>query len=318
MDAEQAPLASVIIPLYHSGGTLQGCLEALAAQTERRFETVLVDSSEDDGARAIAGQFERTTYLHSEKRLRPQAARNFGAARACGPLLVFTDPDIYPSPVWMATLLGRYMEAPAILFGPIACHGRRWVDRGVHLCKFNICLPGGSPRPVRLGWSGNVLIARSVFDSLGGWDTAHMQGDSVFSARARVAGCELRLEPDAVVFHDHEGISLAGLFKERFVRGREFAGMEAAGELGALPRGVSRPADVLRRVAVMPLRVLGGVRRVGRAAARAGLIEDYFLTLPAVLLGLIGWYAGLADGWRRSMSGRPAQPRDTAALRQRL
>ena len=303
--AADEPIASVIIPLYHSSGTLEGCLEALAAQTESRFETVLVDSSGDDRARAIAARYNRTTYLRSERRLRPQAARNYGVRHAKGRLLIFTDPDIYPAPDWIETLIQRHEESPAILFGAIACHGRRWVDLGVHLVKFNICLPGGEPRPVPLGWSGNVLITREVFDRLGGWDTAHTQGDSSFSARARQAGCELRMEPSAVVFHDHEGVSLRGLFRERYARGREFARMEAAGKLGPASGG-----GAWARVAIMPLRLLGGLRRVGWAAAGAGVLGDFVRTFPVVLLGVTGWYAGLAAEAMRGSRERSKTQQD--------
>lgn len=295
----ETPVASVIIPLYHSWKTLACCLDALAAQTDQRFETILVDSSGDELARAIAAGREHTVFLQSGERLRPQAARNHGAQRAQGRLLIFTDPDIYAAPQWVKTLIQRYDEAPAMLFGPIACYGRRWTDRAVHLVKFNICLPGGAPRPVRLGWSGNVLIDRETFGALGGWDTDHTQGDSAFTARARAAGYAMRMEPEAIVFHDHEGVSLRAFFRERFLRGREFARMEATGALGPLPAGAGGGLDVAGRLAAMPLRALGSVRRVAKAAGAAGMFGDFLLTSPAVLLGLAGWYAGLADGWRR-------------------
>ncbi|MEZ5391448.1 MAG: glycosyltransferase family 2 protein [Bryobacterales bacterium] len=298
----EAPLVSVIIPLYHSETTLGGCLDALAAQTERRFETILIDSSETDAARAIAERHANVDYLHLSRRLWPQAARNFGAERARGRLFVFTDPDIYPRPEWLAQLVQSHERAPGIVFGPIACHGRRWVDRGVHLCKFNICLPGTPAGPVALGWSGNVLVARETFEALGGWDTVHTQGDSVFSARARRRGIELRLEPAAVVDHDHEGVALAALIRERAWRGREFAEMEAAGELDTgdqqTPPTVGR---ALVKAAAMPFRVGGALLRIGRSAARAGMADEFFVTLPVVTLGVAGWYAGMAAGWLRSI-----------------
>jgi GT2 family glycosyltransferase len=300
----ERPRASVIIPLYHSEKTLPACLQAVAAQSYRDFETVLVDSSAHDAARAIAERYPQTIYVRSPKRLLPQAARNLGAERARGRLLVFTDPDIYPAPDWLAALIGEYQQRPAILFGPIACYGSRWVDRGVHLCKFNICLPGGPARPVRLGWSGNALIPREAFESLGGWDTAHTQGDSVLSARARAAGYELRFAPDALVFHDHEGVSVRNLLRERIARGREFAQLEAAGELDLGGSAKYGPLARLRKIAAMPFRVAGGLRRIAREAAAAGMRGEFARTFPVVVIGITGWYVGMADGWRRAKSGR--------------
>ena len=284
-----APLVSVVIPLYKSAGTLGACLESLSAQTFSDFESILIDSSPTDETRALAESFPKAVYIHVERRMLPQAARNFGAARAHGSLLAFTDPDILPEPSWLSELVASHRGRPAIIFGPIACLGRRWVDVGVHFTKFSICLPRGASRSVRLGWSGNVLIDRTVFSKLGGWEESRTQGDSVFSARADAAGFELRFEPRAVVSHDHEGISVQALAKERFRRGREFAQIEASGELGAPPR--SRFGVLL-----LPLRLFSGAWRIVRYAAQSGMLLDLIWASPVVAVGLVSWYAGLAAG----------------------
>ncbi len=293
-----APTVSVVIPLYRSSATLTACLEALASQTFRDFELILVDSSPTDEARAVAEQFPQARYFHVQRRLLPQAARNLGAGRARGLLLAFTDPDIRPEPSWLSELVAGFRRDPAIIFGPIACLGRRWIDVGAHFTKFSICLPGGIAKRVRLCWSGNVLIERSAFDSLGGWEESRSQGDSVLSARAEAAGYQMRFEPEAVVFHDHERILVREFVKERFRRGREFAEIEASGELCRPPR---RRAGVL----LLPLRLLSGGWRITRSAARSGMLVDLIWTSPVVAVGLVSWYAGLAAGMMTTTTVAP-------------
>jgi glycosyltransferase involved in cell wall biosynthesis len=289
-----APRVSIILPVYESDRTLGACLQSLTAQTYDDYELIVVDSSPDDRARAVVGRlFPAATYIHAAARLWPQAARNLGVRRARGELLVFTDPDIYPPRWWLETLLAAGAER-AVVLGSIACHGRRWLDRGAHLCKFSICLPGGEAREVPLGWSGNIRMARRLFDTLGGWETTFFQGDSVFTERVRRAGHPLWFEPRCRVEHDHESLTLASFVKERFARGREFAIMEIQGVLrdGRWARTLT-PARGLAMIAITPLRIANGMRRVYVAARKAGLTRDYLETVPLVLLGLAAWYAGM-------------------------
>jgi GT2 family glycosyltransferase len=162
-------------------------------------------------------------YVHTDHRLLPQAARNCGAKHAHGKLLAFTDPDIYPAPDWLGRLGQAVTARHAVVLGSISCFGKRWLARGVHLCKFNICLPGGEARSAPLGWSGNVLVEREVFDSLGGWDEEYTQGDTAFTSRVRSTGGDLWFEPHAVVEHDHGRLRFVDFLRERYDRGFEFA-----------------------------------------------------------------------------------------------
>jgi glycosyltransferase involved in cell wall biosynthesis len=287
---------SVVVPAYQSDGTLGTCLQCLRAQTFEDFELIVVDSSPDDRARAlVARMFAGAIYIHSAARLLPQAARNVGVRHARGDVLVFTDPDIYPPPRWLETLVAAGETGHPVVLGSIACHGRRWLDRGAHLCKFSICLPGGQAREVDLGWSGNIRLPRRLFDALGGWEPAFVQGDSVLTERLRRAGHALWFEPRCRVAHDHDGLSLPRFLRERFTRGREFAAMEVDGALrSGRWAGAMTPVRGLAMVALIPLRIASGMRRIYGAAAGAGLAGDYVATAPVVLLGCVAWYAGMA------------------------
>ena len=156
------PAVSVVIPLYQSAGTLTACLHSLAQQTITDFEAVLVDSRPTDDSRSIAAQFAFALYLRVERRCLPQAGRNLEMSHAEGELLAFTDPDIRPSPSWLELMVQVYHLRKVIVFGSIACLGNLWIDRGVHLGKFHICLPGG--RAGRIEFRGKCIkhLASSV------------------------------------------------------------------------------------------------------------------------------------------------------------
>ncbi len=289
------PLISVIIPLYNSDETLDRCLASLDHQTFRNFEVVLVDSSPDDRSAAVCRTHAvDALYVHTDHRLLPQAARNCGAQYAHGRLLAFTDPDIYPAPDWLARLARAATARHAVVVGSIACFGRGWLARGAHLCKFNICLPAGEARSAPLGWSGNILVERGIFDSLGGWDEDYTQGDTAFTSRVRSTGGDLWFEPRAVVEHDHGPLRFLDFVRERYRRGFEFAEMEEAGRIAARPR-----ASSLGELMRYPLRVPNRILFIGRAARQAGVLRDYFLTLPVIVAGVTAWYAGMwACHWR--------------------
>jgi glycosyltransferase involved in cell wall biosynthesis len=302
------PEVSIIIPLYESQATLGDCLLALKRQTFHDFEVILVDSSPHDTAAEVARQsLPCAIYLRAGRRLLSQAARNFGAERSRGGLLVFTDPDIYPAADWLERLVATWSERPgAVVLGSIACHDRRWLDRGIHLCKFNICLPGGEARAVSLGWSGNVLMDRQLFESMGGWSEAVTQGDSIFTARAHAAGHILWFEPRALVVHDHERVRFLDFIRERYRRGREFAELDAAGNLETrdLVAGASFRPQSISVMLLTPLRIINRLLFIARAAANSHLAIDYWLTLPVVLSGVSAWYAGIwSHHWNRLIHG---------------
>ena len=106
-----SPDVSVVVAVYLSETTLDGFLDALARQTFRDFETILVDSGPTEAcARIVAHRDEPLVYVRSAGRLFPQAARNVGAERSRGRLLVFTDPDVYAAPDWLERLVAAHDE----------------------------------------------------------------------------------------------------------------------------------------------------------------------------------------------------------------
>ncbi len=295
------PLVSLIIPAYRSQETIVGCLEALRGQTFSSFETLVVDSSPDDATgRIVTTGFAEVRYDRAAGRLLPHAARNRGAAAARADLLVFTDPDVYASPDWLERLLSAHRRAGPIVVGAVACHGRRWRDVGIHLCKFAAWLPGGPPREVDNAPTVNLLCTRAVFAEVGPFPGTVMAGDTVWSWRARARGFAVSFAPDAVVRHHHLE-SVGAFLHERYRRGLWFAAT----------RGVERRHRRWHDLAfflasVLPVRLARVLVLTARHAARSGMLADLAWTLPLVLAGHAAGLLGEAQAYARRLVGRGA------------
>ncbi len=296
-----APAVSVILAAYASHRTLAGSLSALAGQTFRDFEAIVVDSGMGEESAAVAATFPWVRYERSARRLLPHAARNRGAALARGEILVFSDPDVYAGREWLERLVAAHRGSGEPIVGALACHGERWLDEGIHLCKFSKWLPGGPPRPLDMGPTANLLVPRADFRAAGGFPGELLLGDVVLSERLRKAGRLLLFEPAAIVSHHHLH-DLRSFLAERLARGRLF------GELRAR-RLADRPAALLGYLlaTLLPLRLPRILALVALHAARAGQLRRYALTLPLVLLGHAASLAGEASSYTRHFRNRTAR-----------
>ena len=94
MSASDGPLFSVVVPVRDGEAFLDACLASVLAQTERRFEVIVVDDgSQDDTGRVLGAIGDgRLRYLPTAN-AGAAAARNTGAAAAAGRFLAFLDSD---------------------------------------------------------------------------------------------------------------------------------------------------------------------------------------------------------------------------------
>jgi glycosyltransferase involved in cell wall biosynthesis len=299
---DSPPRVSVIIAAYHSDGFLPRCLGALARQTFRNFETVLVNSSPEPRTAAVVADFSAVRFLQHSERLLPHAARNVGVSMARGSLLVFTDADCAADSEWLATLVAAHDAGREIVGGCIASRATGTVSRGIHLLKYSPYLPGKAAGPLAIAATGNLMISRAVWAAAGPFDGAIFCGDAVLSWKARDAGFAPWYEPRAIVFDQDENYR-RGFFAERFRRGREFGRTRAAWERwGRLRRTLG--------IAGMPVAAVSAVTKTGANCFRAGRFADFVATLPFQCAAQAAWCAGEALGYAAAeacpASGRPA------------
>jgi GT2 family glycosyltransferase len=286
MDA--GPRVSVVIPAYYSDGTIAACLGALRAQTFRRFETIVVNSSPETRTReVVAAQFPEVAFVQSQVRLLPHAARNRGVELARGPLLAFTDPDCVARSDWLDRLVQAQSEGHSIVGGSMGLRpGVSWFEKGVHLCKFHWILSGQVSGPRWILPTANVCCSREVWEAAGPFDGDRFSGDALFSWRAARAGYQPWFEPGAVVEHRHEE-TVRSFWRQRLDRGLDFARARVQHERWSKLRALG----YLMVVPLLPLLVMA---RAARDALGAGWAAPFVSTIPVQFLGHLAWSLGEA------------------------
>ncbi|GAA3171187.1 glycosyltransferase family 2 protein [Nonomuraea roseoviolacea] len=136
---------SLVIPCYNAARTLRLCLEAVAAQTRRPDEVVVVDDASGDDSTAIAAEFGCRVIRLPENR-GVSAARNAGVAGTTGDIVFFLDSDVALRPDAVANAVGilerhpeygcvygMYEPEPLIDDGPVEwyriLHAVNWYTR---------------------------------------------------------------------------------------------------------------------------------------------------------------------------------------------
>ena len=184
-------VVSVIVPAHNAAGLLPRCLDALAAQTFPRFETIVVDDGSTDGTAAVAEEHPLGAQV---VRLRggagAGAARAAGVRAAGGHLLAFTDSDCEPTPRWLEEGLralehaelvqGRTLPAPGVAIGPY--------DRSL---------------TVTAAWglfeSANVFVRRDAYEHAGGFEGGQVEVET-FGVGARKGVAAARPMGEDVAF----------------------------------------------------------------------------------------------------------------------
>jgi glycosyltransferase involved in cell wall biosynthesis len=177
------PLVTVITPAYNVGAWIGEAIDSVLAQTESRFEYLVVDDgSTDDTAdvvRAKAATDNRIRLIASENR-GSGSARNLGLAEATAPYVAFLDGDDRWSKHFLQSQLEVFDRAPKSV-GAVFCHtrvmleggqvvGLRWQPAG--RCDLDLLLADNCP-PHN---GSSLLIRRSCFTEAGTFNESLRSG----------------------------------------------------------------------------------------------------------------------------------------------
>lgn len=166
---------SVIIPTYNYARFVGQAIENALGQTLPPTEVIVVDDgSTDDTAIVLASFGDRIRVVWQQNR-GVAAARNAGAALATGGLLAFLDADDLWLPRKLERQVARFQAAPDL--GLVHC-GMEEIDAdGVALGQRLDGLEGRIStemllfrRGTVLGGGSGAVVARLVFEAIGGFD----------------------------------------------------------------------------------------------------------------------------------------------------
>jgi GT2 family glycosyltransferase len=176
-----APTYSVVIPATDQPAALERCLEAIYAAEDPPAEVIVVDGPPGMG---------------------PAAARNAGATRATGSILIFIDSDVAVHPdvftrvraafdaePELAAIFGSYDDEPS-LHGVVSTF-RNMLHHYVHQNS------GGLATTF---WAGLGAVRREAFVEVDGFDDWRFRSPSVedieLGLRLAAAGGMIRLDPE--------------------------------------------------------------------------------------------------------------------------
>ena len=236
------------------------------------------DWCRDAGVRCVA----------SSEALRPSVARNAGVEASSGQWLAFLDADVVPLPAWferLARLIDARDENVAAGWPVIVPPGAHWLAVAWERVRM---AAGRMPRYIN---SGNLIVSRTLFDRISGFDPARVSGEDVdFCDRARAAGGTLLFDADLAAYHYGEPPDLRSFFR------RQLFHSEA---LSMVVRHLLSPLNLA--VGLIIVATLFSVVAAISTIAAAGTIGFAWLVLGPAVLAIMA-FAKAYSGWQRSVS----------------
>jgi GT2 family glycosyltransferase len=256
---------SVVIPATNRPQTLPDCLAAIRGAAEAPEEVVVVEQP------PLAG---------------PAQARNLGAGRAGGDVIVFVDADVAVHPDAFAlirrafaedqrltALFGSYDDRPAA--DTVVSAFRNLLHHHVH---------HSSPGDATTFWAGLGAVRREAFFTAGGFDERRYEHPSIedieLGMRLADSGARIRLEPRLLGTHLKRW-TLAEMVQTDFAR-----------------RGVPWVVLLLQRGSASSALNLGWRHRLSSLAAATIAAGTILRRLDAILAGLAALLALNASFYR--------------------
>ena len=168
---EYQPFISVIIPVYNGSKYLNQCLDALMKSSYRQFEIIVVDDASTDDSVDICRK-KGITVLQMPHQSGPAAARNYGAQKAQGEILLFVDSDVLVQQETITRVAADLMNNPdiAAVFGSYddSPDASDFLSQFRNL--FHHFIHQNSHREAKTFWTGCGAINKAIFFQLKGFD----------------------------------------------------------------------------------------------------------------------------------------------------
>ena len=216
-------LISVIIPAYNSEKTIVNTIEALIKQNypKKNYEILVVDDGSTDATRNVVKKIKKVRLI-KQNHNGPAAARNLGAKKSRGDILLFTDADCIPDKNWIKEMTMPFKNSNIV--------GVSGTYKTLNKNKFMARFVGYEieQRHERMkkhkfiDFIGTFSAAyrKKIFFKFGGFDTRFKTSsgeDPELSYRIDKAGLKMVFQPKAIVFHPHPD-SLWKYLKQKYQR----------------------------------------------------------------------------------------------------
>lgn len=217
---------AIIIPAHNEQKYLKNLLDSIRLYGPRNSQVIVVDNGSTDDTACIATAF-GAKLVKTPERLCPSQARNLGVANVDQhrEVLIFLDADVELTSEWQA----EWNRTASLL-----AENRLQVTGGTYdVSKLPCWLERNWFAPMRSRkWShingGNLLTTKTLFHSIGGFDTSLETGEDVdFCARSHQTGAGVVINDGFRVRHEGYPKTLKGFIKrERWHGAGDFVSMK--------------------------------------------------------------------------------------------
>ena len=184
------PIASIVIPVFNNLDYTIDCLRAISEFTQTNYEVIIINNASSDGTAETLGGIDQLTLINNTKNIGFGRACNQGAAEARGEYVVFLNNDTLPQPGWLSALVAcaeRNVHSGCIGSRLIFPQTYQIQSAGVRFGKyllpedeFQNCSVDdplvNSDRQVNAICGASILLRKSVFEELGGFDERFLNG----------------------------------------------------------------------------------------------------------------------------------------------
>jgi GT2 family glycosyltransferase len=201
---------SAVVVSHNEGSNLRRTVHTLLATLPRDGELLVVDDLSNDGsAESLTGAFPTVQVVRTPRRLGVAAARNFGARRAAGAMIAFSDAHVDPPLGWVDAFASVLEQddvgaaGPAVMGNGGACgYGFTWGDTALS----GRWLPQRDKDPYPVPMLGGFFLAlrRDIFERTGGFDEGLVDWgseDAELSLRLWTLGYRCMVVPGVRVPH---------------------------------------------------------------------------------------------------------------------
>jgi len=219
------PLVSAVIVNWNGARHLGVCLPSLLAQSYHPLEVIVVDNASTDDSATVASKF-GVRWMPLERNVGLAPALNRGGRVASGEFVLFLNNDMRFDENFVERMVGEMVRDPDVFAVDALQYdwdGNNQVHLATRLAKKSrtdsnsyAVVPAlyvyqessDFPTPVVMASAANMLVGKSMFQSLGGFDKRLPLGyeDVEICWRAWVHGWKTVFVPKAVCWH-HVGAS---------------------------------------------------------------------------------------------------------------
>ncbi len=212
---------TIVIPNYNGCHFLEGCMEALRAQTCQDFEVLLVDNASSDGSVAyLEAHYPEVRVDVMERNLGFSGGVNYGIMHSETPYVILLNNDTEVDPDYVKEMIRAIEKSPKIFSVSsrmVQFHHRELMDdAGDMFCMMGWSMQRGIGRtiaayekPCRVfsACAGAAIYRREVFEEIGLFDEMHFAylEDIDVGYRANIAGYINTYAPKAIVYHVGSG-----------------------------------------------------------------------------------------------------------------